>query len=192
MQPKKIVNPQYQEKHWEDVDVPCMKAYIGLSIMFGVLNQPRYRNYWSSDEFLGNSAVKSVFTLLRYQKISEYLHISDCSKEIPQGHRDYDKLGKIHWLIGDLMPKFPQFYKPHCEQTIDEGFVKFSGCSRYIQFSPAKPIQRGIKIWKQCDSTSAYCQEFQIYLGKTDNHEQSKLGPIFDTVWALCIKYCRE
>ena len=39
---KKGVNPQYQEKHWEDVDVPCMKAYIGLSIMFGVLNQPRY------------------------------------------------------------------------------------------------------------------------------------------------------
>ena len=83
---KKIVNPQYEEKHWEDVDVPCMKAYIGLSIMFGVLKQARYRTYWSTDEFLGNSAVKSVFTLRRYQKISEYLHISDRSNEIPQGH----------------------------------------------------------------------------------------------------------
>ena len=182
---KKIVNPQYEEKHWEDVDVPCMKAYIGLSIMFGVLKQARYRTYWSTDEFLGNSAVKSVFTLRRYQKISEYLHISDHSDEIPQGHRDYDKLGKIRWLINDLMPKLPQFYRPHCEQTIDEGFVKFAGRCKFIHFSPAKPIRRGIKIWKRCDSTSAYCQEFEIYLGKGQT-QPSKFSPIFDTVWSLC------
>ena len=182
---RKIVNPQYEEKHWENVDLSCVKAYIGLSIYFGVSGPPRYQNYWSTDEFLGNSAVKSVFTLRRYQKISEYLHISDRSKEFPKGHTNYDKLGKIHWLIDDLLPKFPQFYKPHCEQTIDEGFVKWSGQCGYIQFNPAKPIRRGIKIWKRCDSTSAYCQEFEIYLGKGHN-QQSKHGPIFDTVWSLC------
>ena len=84
--------------------------------------------------------MKSVFTLRRYQKISEYLHISDCSKEFPKGHTNYDKLDKIHWLIDDLIPKSPQFYKPHCEQTINEGFVKWSGRCGYIQFNPSKPI----------------------------------------------------
>ena len=146
-----------------------MKAYISISIYFGVLEQPRYWNYWSTDEFLGNSAVKSVFTLRRYQKISEYLHISDCSKEFPKGHTNYDKLGKICWLIDDHMPKFPQFYKPHCEQTIDEGFMKRSWRRGYIQFNLSKPIRRGIKIMKRCDFTSAYCQEFEIYLGKGHN-----------------------
>ena len=137
---KKIVNPQYEEKHWENVDLSCMKAYISICIYFGVLGQPRYQNYWSTDEFLGNSAVKSVFTLRRYQKISKYLHISDHSKEFPKGHTNYDKLGKVRWLIDDLIPKFPQFYKPHCEQTINEGFMKWSGHCGYIQFNPSKPI----------------------------------------------------
>ena len=39
---KKMVNPQYEEKHWENVDLSCMKAYIGISIYFGVLGKPRY------------------------------------------------------------------------------------------------------------------------------------------------------
>ena len=63
--------------------------------------------------------------------------------------------------------------------------MKWSGQCGYIQFNLSKPIRRGIEIWKSCDSTSAYCQEFEIYLGKFHN-EQSKFGPIFDTVWSLC------
>ena len=143
---KRVVNPNYSEKHWDDVDVPCMKAYIGLSIMFGVLNQPRYRNYWSSDEYIGNSAVKSVFTLRRYQKISEYLHVSDRSREVPQGHRDYDKLGKIRWLINYLLQKFPQYSNPELQQTVDEGIVKFSGCCKFIQYNVSLVIQQLIKF----------------------------------------------
>ena len=49
---KKKVNPQYEEKHWENVDVSCMKVYISICIYFGVLGQPQYRNYWSTNEFL--------------------------------------------------------------------------------------------------------------------------------------------
>ena len=34
---RRIVNPDYWGKNWEDVDVPCRKAYLGLSNYFGVL-----------------------------------------------------------------------------------------------------------------------------------------------------------
>ena len=175
---KRTINHNYQEKHWEDVNIHCMKAYIGLSIYFGILNQLRYRSYWSSDE----SAVKSVFTLRRYQKMSEYLHVSDHKREIPQGHVNYDKFGRICWLIEHFLTKFPKFYLPQCEQTCDEGLVRYGGHCSFLQYNAKKPIKWGITIWKCCDSVSIYCQEFEIYLGKSSKLN-SKFGPIFDTVW---------
>ena len=60
-----------------DIGMDGMKAYFGLAVLFGVHNQPRYRNYWSSNPLLGNAAVQKIMTLQRYQKISEYLHVSD-------------------------------------------------------------------------------------------------------------------
>ena len=74
---KRIVKPNYTEKFWEPTTQLEFKAYLGLCIMFGILNQPRYRGYWSSDPFYGNEAVKTVMTLRRYQKLSEYFHVSD-------------------------------------------------------------------------------------------------------------------
>ena len=79
-----------------------MKAYFGLAVLFGIHNQPRYRNYWSSNPLLGNAAVQKVMTLRRYQKISEYLHVSDREKEHPRGHVMYSKLAKIQWLLDIL------------------------------------------------------------------------------------------
>ena len=76
-----------------------MKAYFGLAILFGILNQPRYKNYWSKNPYLGNVAVQNVMTLRRYQKLSEYSHVSDCEADVPKGQPEYDKLGKLRWLI---------------------------------------------------------------------------------------------
>ena len=57
--------------------------------------------------------------------------------------------------------------------------------TKYIFPQAQKPIRRGIKLWKQCDSSSGYCQQFEVYLGKNST-QPSKCGPIFDTVWSLC------
>ena len=35
-----------------------MKAYFGLAILFGILNQPKYKNYWSKNPYLENVAVQ--------------------------------------------------------------------------------------------------------------------------------------
>ena len=91
-------DPTYKDPLWMDIGMDEMKAYFGLAILFGVHNQPRYRNYWSSNPLLGNAAVQKIMTLRRYKKISEYLHVSDQEKEHPRGHVMYSKLAKIQWL----------------------------------------------------------------------------------------------
>ena len=96
-----------------------MKAYFGLAILFGVHNQPRYRNYWSSNPLLGNSAVQKVITLRRYQKISEYLHVTDREREHPRGHPSYSKLAKIQWLLDYLNDTFSRIKHPNKNQSVD-------------------------------------------------------------------------
>ena len=39
----------------------------------------------------------------------------------------------------------------------------------YGQYSPAKPIMRGIRMWMQCDADKAYLPQFQMYLGWQQN-----------------------
>ena len=126
------------EKYWTDTNE--MKAYFELATMFGILGQHRYKNYWSSNPFLGNRSVHNVMTLRRYQKLSEYLHISDRELEKLCGHPEYDELAKVWWLLNHVLEIFPKYKHPECHQTIDEGMVKFSGRCRFLQCNLMKPV----------------------------------------------------
>ena len=132
---KQVVNPEYKENHWEETTLNEMRAFFGLAIMFGLMNQPRYRTFWSKDPFLGNIAVQRVFSLKRYSKLSEYLHVSDRETEKPKGHPHYDKLGKIRWLIDHMVKKFPEYKFPEKNQTVDEQIMKFSGRVNFLQYN---------------------------------------------------------
>ena len=132
---KKITSPDYSDKFWIDTNLLEMKAYFGLAVVFGLLNARRYRSYWSRDPFLGNQGVQRVFSLKRYSKLSEYLHVSDRESEKNRGHPEYDKLGKVRWLYDLLNAKFRQHKHPEKEQTIDEMIMPFSGRISYIQYN---------------------------------------------------------
>ena len=135
VQQKRITSPDYTEQFWNDTDLLEMKAYFRLSIMFGLLNQPRYRNFWSKDPFLGNPGVQRVFSLKRYSKLSEYLHVSDRELERNRGDPNYDMLGKVRWLYDHLLQKFAEFKHPEKCQVLDEQIMPFSGRILYIQYN---------------------------------------------------------
>lgn len=116
---KQITNPNYIDKKWTPVEVNEMKAFFGLSIVMGLVSVPRYRNFWSNDPFLSNQGVKQVMTVNRYEKISEYLHISDRESEV--GRQNADKLIKIRPLLDSLMESFPRYMHCSRDQSIDEG-----------------------------------------------------------------------
>ena len=49
---------------------------------------------------------------------------------------------------------------------IIEGMIAFKGRLSYVQYLPAKPIKRGIKVWICCDADTAYPQQIEVYLGQ--------------------------
>ena len=132
---KKITSPDYCDKFWFDTNLLEMKAYFGIAVVFGILNARRYRSYWSRDPFLGNQGVQRVFSLKRYSKLSEYLHVSDRESEKNRGHPEYDKLGKVRWLYDHLQEKFREYKHPDRAQCLDEMMLPYSGRVSYIQYN---------------------------------------------------------
>ena len=104
-------------------------------------------------------------TCRRYQKLTQYLHVSDRDNEPAQNSADYDKLYKIHPVLNS----FAESYKPGQNQTIDEGMIAFKGRLNYVQYLPAKLIKRGIKVWMHCDADTAYLHQFEMYPGQQKN-----------------------
>ena len=78
---------------------------------------------------------------------------------------DYDKLYKIHPVLNMVQDSLAESNKPGQNHTIYESMIAFKGRLSYVQYLPAKPINRGIKVWMHCDADTAYLHQFGVYLG---------------------------
>lgn len=115
-------------------------------------------------------------TAKRYEKITEYFHVSDRRTEPAQGTQNYDKLYKVREVIVMAKSNFKNNYKPHEHLAIDEAMIKWTGRLSFKQYMPAKPIKRGIKVWMRCDSVNAFLTDFEIYLGRGTQVSTHGLG----------------
>ena len=119
---KCITEPDYVDKLWtKNVDLPEMKAYLGLAILMGLTQVPRFKCYWSTCIFLGNQGFKNTIPLRRYEKITEYLHVTDRKAEPAPIGRYYDRIHKVRWFLDSLNSSFAKYHAPTRDQTIDEG-----------------------------------------------------------------------
>lgn len=96
--------------------------------------------------------------LKKFKKILENFHVlvSDMGKELPRGHPEHDKVGKLRPAISILNQTFQASADNSEHQSIDESMVKFKGRDCKKQYMPKKPIKRGYKIWCRCDAKSGY------------------------------------
>ena len=62
--------------------------------------------------------------------------------------------------------------------------IAFKGKLSYVQYLPAKPIKRGIKVWRCCDADTAYLHQFEVYLDWHKKTLEFCLG--YDVVMKLC------
>ena len=122
-------------------------------------------------------------TCRRHQKLTQHLHVSDRANELAQNSADYDKLYKIHPVLNMVQDSFAENYKPGQNQAIDEGKIAFKSILSYVQYFPAKPIKRGIKVWMCCDDDTTDLHQFEVYLGQ---EKKPEFGLGYDVVLKLC------
>lgn len=112
----------------------------------------------------------------RFSKLYQYIHVNNNQTAVPRGNEGYDKLHKVRPLIDMVDQTFKDHYMPNQNQTVDEAMIKYKGRFSIKQYMPGKPIKRGMKVWMRCDSSSGYCHQLNIYMGKDDPNRGPKLG----------------
>ena len=167
---------------WKEVTVAELKAWIGCLIAMGLNKLPDIKMYWDTTWKL--SLVANRFTRKRFLSIKKYLHLADNEDIVDQKDSSSDRIGKIRPLLNLLVANFKANYQPDCYLTADEDICKFKGRNKLKQYLRAKIVKWGYKIWKLCDSTTAYVLDLDVYLGKN-----SKNSSPYDAVMGLMEGY---
>jgi hypothetical protein len=109
-----------------------------------------------------------VIPFKRFVLLSKFLHFTN-NENLPEN----DHLRKIGPVLNHLKQNFREVYYPQENVAIDESLIKFRGRLCYIQFNPRKRARFGIKVYKICESVSAYCLVFSIYTGKKPDQAET-------------------
>ena len=80
---------------WKSVSAEVVHAFLGFSILMGVVSLPSLDEYWSGNTVLHYSPVADRITRDRFWEISRYLHFVDNSTLILRVSPGHDRLGKV-------------------------------------------------------------------------------------------------
>lgn len=147
---------------WNDVTLEEIKVYYGVLIMMDIIKLDRDDLYWKEDEkyFMFGTRISDVISKDRFMQIKRYLNFSNAVEQ------QNDKLHKVRYMLDKIRNSFKSEYIPHEEISVDESMVPFKGRLSFKQYMKDKPCKFGIKFWMLADATSAYCWNFDLYVGK--------------------------
>jgi hypothetical protein len=173
---------------WETLTVGELKAWIGCLIAMGLNHKNNIRMYWEPVWRL--PVVADRFTENRFMAIKKYLHLADNSVIAENKDSQPDRLAKIRPLLDLLLTNFHSNYQPGRFLTVDEDMCKFKGRNVMKQYMKAKIIKWGYRIWKLCDSSSAYTLNLDVYTGGTERKREKGLA--YDVVMEMMDKYLEK
>ena len=154
-------------------NVDEMKAFIGFTILMGVVKLPDLYDYWSSSEVLHCFPVASRIPGSASSSFADIYTLSTTTPFLSVGRRGMIALGKC--VPHSKMCGTPFLKYPHREYAIDEAMVKYKGQSLLKQYLPMKPIKRGFKVWVRADSSNGFISDLDVYAGK-DGSATANLG----------------
>ncbi|XP_041364890.1 piggyBac transposable element-derived protein 3-like [Gigantopelta aegis] len=160
---KRTTDPGNNRGVWYNVTVEEIKAYYGVLILMDVITCDRDELYWSqsTDYPYIRTEIPKIFSRDRFMQIRRYLHFSDDSN-VDQT----DKLFKFRYMIDNIGQAFKEHYVPHEHISVDEAMIPFKGRLSFKQYMKDKPVKFGIKMWVLADAVTAYCHNFDIYVGR--------------------------
>ena len=169
--PKDSLPPHSLARSWKNVDLPEMRAFLGILLYMGMVKLPTYKSYWSTDALMGMKGFRHIMSRDRWTVIWMFFHVSDNNAALPREHPDYDRASKIRPIIDKLVHKFQEVYLPDQNLSVDESLIAFKGRTTMLQYMPQKPHKWGLKGWALCEAKTGYCINWNIYTGKKQNIE---------------------
>lgn len=160
-----------RDPYWKPVNEDDLRKYIYINIMFGLIQLPEMRMYWSEDPMFRIAAVADALGRQRFQKIHQYLHLNDNTQQPDRDSPHHDPLFKVRPLLDTVRSTCNNIYRPSRDLSIDEAMIGFNGRLHFKQYIPSKPSPYGIKVWCLAESKSGYMLNFSFYTGKNNNSD---------------------
>ena len=159
-----VIPPHSAVNEWKPTNADEMSAFLGLSLLTGLVYKPRLHIYWSGDamyktDIFGQSMARDLLLLI-------FLHFAD-NDLIDIKDPDWDRLGKIRPII-NLIRDYRAVYSPTRDLCVDELLALFEGRLAFKQFIRTKQARFGIKVFELC-TNSRILFDFMVYHGKTSN-----------------------
>ena len=122
--------------------------------------------------WMQNAMTKRAFMLHR-----RFIHFVDSGTLHARGTSGHDKLGKIRPILTHYQRAFKANWTIGKRVAVDEAMIRYTGHAiGWVQYMPAKPIKKGIKVWCACCSDSGYLHSFEIYTGAEEGVDGSVVG----------------
>ena len=83
----------------KNVTTDKLCAYLGCCIILSVNPAEKLKHAFSSDPYMYNHGIRSIFTLRRFTKIGQYLCIYYKQNELPRNSPHYDRRFKFQKLV---------------------------------------------------------------------------------------------
>jgi hypothetical protein len=161
------------DSKWEETNGREIQAYIGILIYMGLVELPEMCDYFQGD-FVVCPIVRQAMTLRRFEKLGQYLRLSD-EENIPRKNdKHYDPLYKVRPAL-DIMNKFKNVYRPGRDLAVDEAMIGFKGRFCLKQCMAGRLNRWGIKAWGIADSINGYLLKCKICLRKEEKRNESLL-----------------
>ena len=161
---------------WFETNADEIQAFVGFNILMGIVIAPNQDMYFCKDAFFQPTGMCERITRDRFDKLCQYFHVCDVSINPDRGQPGHDKLAHVRPFLEAIRLQCKTQYLPHCETSIDEAMVAYTGRLSIKQYLPLKPTKRGIKIWARADPHNGFLNDFQVYTGKANNTVETGLG----------------
>ena len=170
---------------WEPTTSDEIHRLTALLIFFGLVKVVGdVDKYWSTVTLYHGLWARKIMPRLRFLGLMAFLHVVDPMNE-PAG----DKLRKVESFIQYFKTRCQILHQPRQHVAIDECMVKSRHRSGIRQYIKDKPTKWGIKLWVLADSSNAYVQDCNVYIGKEAGREVSRNGLGYDVVMTLLQNY---
>ena len=146
-----------------------MEMYLGMLVMMSIITLPQIRMYWGKATRI--PAVADIMPINRFEKIKQFFHCNDNSKNLPNTDKDFDKLFKVRPVLDSLREKCRQLPEEE-NHSIDEQIIPTKSRTSLKQYLPNKPNKWGIKVWARC-GVSGILYDFEVYTGKSNKAQEN-------------------
>jgi hypothetical protein len=134
------------ERPWKDTTAKEIRVFFGILIYMGVHDSQAVELYWREKPTEGPiHPVRLYMTLVRFQQIKRFLHISTPSQKLDKKTKEW--WYKLKPLTTNFRENCQKYYTPDSKVSIDEIMIRFFGRTNHTIKMPNKPIKQGYKVF---------------------------------------------